>query len=215
MSFHVRAALAALLLPATAAAKPIAFEDGTTVMAEYGAGTMIEAQAFHAPEYWYSIGAGLLRLEAEDGAFERDLGYARVNYLARRWNRPAAQGNVFAWGSLGGARSEPGANAEPLANLGGQVDYETRRIYGSLRSDWYYAEDFAHRIDTLQFGLAPYLHDWSVLATWFVVQGRNYTGGLYEGLEWAALLRLFKGGAWLEAGVTQDGALQTMLMFNF
>jgi len=48
-----------------------------------------------------------------------------------------------------------------------------------------------------------------------VVQARQYTGDIYNGVEWAGLLRLFKRNAWLEAGVTQDGKLQAMLMFNF
>ena len=42
-----------------------------------------------------------------------------------------------------------------------------------------------------------------------------YTGGLYDGTEYAGLIRLFKRNAWLEAGVTQDGDVQAMLMFNF
>jgi hypothetical protein len=29
------------------------------------------------------------------------------------------------------------------------------------------------------------------------------------------LLRLFKDGTWVEAGVTNDGKLQAMAMFNF
>ena len=74
---------------------------------------------------------------------------------------------------------------------------------------------FEHRIDTLQLGIAPYEHDFDTLATWFVVQGRQYTGGIHEGTEWALLLRLFKRGAWIEAGVTDDGKLQAMAMVNF
>jgi len=31
----------------------------------------------------------------------------------------------------------------------------------------------------------------------------------------AALLRLFKGSAWVEAGATTEGKLQAMFMFNF
>jgi len=48
-----------------------------------------------------------------------------------------------------------------------------------------------------------------------VLQARQYTGGLFPGTEYAALLRVFKRNAWLEAGATQDGKLQAMLMFNF
>ncbi len=43
------------------------------------------------------------------------------------------------------------------------------------------------------------------------VHGRS----CFDGTEWAALLRLFKRNAWLEAGATQEGKLQAMLMFNF
>ena len=51
--------------------------------------------------------------------------------------------------------------------------------------------------------------------SWFVVQGRRYTGEIHDGTEWALLLRLFKRGAWIEAGVTDDGKLQAMAMVNF
>jgi hypothetical protein len=98
---------------------------------------------------------------------------------------------------------------------GGQLDYETRRIYASLKSDYYDSSAFSHRIDTLQLGVAPYKHDYATLATWFVVQARRYTGEIHDGTEWALLLRLFKRGAWIEAGPTNDGKLQAMFMINF
>ena len=58
----VRFALAGLALAGAcslAQAKPIAFSHGTTVMAEYGAGTMKEAQVFYAPKYFLSLGGGI------------------------------------------------------------------------------------------------------------------------------------------------------------
>jgi hypothetical protein len=88
-------------------------------------------------------------------------------------------------------------------------------VYASLRTDYYDASAFSHRIDTLQLGVAPFEHDYESLAVWFVVQGREYTGGLFEGTEWAGLIRLFKRNTWLEAGMTGEGNLQAMLMFNF
>ena len=196
-------------------AKPIAFADGTTVMAEYGAGTMTEVQAFYAPTFRYSLGGGHLSLNSDVDDSTRDITYARVNYLPKRWNLERAQANVFVWGSAGRAHiGETGDNVFAW-NAGGQVDYETRRIYLSLRSDLHEASAYSHRIDTLQIGLAPYQHDYRTLAVWFVVQARQYTGNLYDGAEYAALLRFFKRNAWLEAGATQDGKVQAMLMFNF
>jgi hypothetical protein len=196
-------------------AKPIAFSHGTTVMAEYGAGTMNEAQVFYAPKYFYSLGAGYLELDSDVDGRRREITYARANYLVKRWNMEAAQANVFTWGGAGQAYVSETNDHEFAWNAGAQVDYETRRVYGSLKTDLHHASSFTHRIDTLQLGVAPYEHDFDTLATWFVVQGRRISGGIHEGTEWSLLLRLFKRSGWIEAGVTQDGKLQAMAMVNF
>lgn len=206
-------ALGLATLPAYA--KPIAFAHGTTVMAEYGAGTMNEVQAFYAPEYFWSLGAGYLELDSDLSSKRREISYARANYLVKRWNLESAQANVFTWGGVGDAYVSETDDHTFAWNAGAQADYETRRIYGSVKTDWHRSSAFTHRIDTLQLGIAPYEHDIDTLATWLVVQGRHYTGGIHEGTEWALLLRLFKGGAWIEAGATTDGKLQAMAMFNF
>ena len=206
-------ALGALAAPV--AAKPISFARGTTAMAEYGAGTMNEAQLFYAPKYWWSVGGGWLELSSEDGTKDRHVTYARVNLLAKRWNLPHAQANVFVWGGLGRATGNDFSGTTAARHAGVQVDYETRRVYGAFRSDLQRSDHFSHRIDTLQLGWAPYEHDYDTLATWVVLQGRRYTGGLYGGIEPALLLRFFKGGTWVEIGGTPDGQVQAMAMFNF
>jgi hypothetical protein len=204
-----------LAVPAVAFAKPIAFAQGTTVMAEYGAGTMKEIQIFYAPEYNYSVGGGHVELDSDETAKTRSITYARLNYLLHRWNLEAAQANIFVWGGAGSATGNTFRGTQFANNAGAQADYETRRVYASLKTDWQGASAFSHRMDTLQLGLAPYQHDYNQLATWFVLQAREYTGGIHRGTEYAALLRLFKGGTWIEAGVTNDGKLQAMAMLNF
>jgi hypothetical protein len=216
-SYLVRVSAGGLLaaLAPSAQAKPIAFANGTTIMAEYGAGTMEEVQAFYAPYYWLSLGGGFLRLDSDSIHRTRDISYLRANYLVHRWNLDDAQANVFAWGGLGTATGNDFSGSKLDREVGFQADYETRRIYASLMSDLHESSAYSHRIDTLQVGFAPYAHDYEDLATWFVVQGRNYTGQLHHGTEWAALIRLFKGGGWVEAGVTDGGKPQVMAMFNF
>jgi len=214
-AFYWRLVCTAAIASSAAHAKPIAFANGYTAMAEYGAGTMVEVQAFYAPSFRYSVGVDYLALQSDLDDSSRDITYARFNYLPKRWNMEAAQANLFVWGSLGSARISETDHREFAWNAGGQLDYETRRIYGSLRTDYHEAPSYDYRIDTLQLGIAPYKHDYQTLAVWFVVQARQYTGGLHDGIEWAGLLRLFKRSVWLEAGVTDDGKLQAMLMFNF
>lgn len=208
-------ALLGTLLAPDSIAKPIAFAGGTTAMVEYGAGTMEEAQVFFAPSHRYSVGGGYLKLESDVDGRERSIAYARANLLVKRWNLEAAQANVFAWGGAGGASGNDFSGGVFTGNAGAQADYETRRVYASLKTDFYDSSEFTHRIDTLQLGVAPYEHEYDQLAVWLVVQGRTYTGDLYRGTEWAALLRAFKGSVWVEAGVTEDGNLQSMLMVNF
>jgi hypothetical protein len=205
----------ALAGPVAVIAKPIAFADGYTVMAEYGAGTMKEAQFFYAPRYNFSVGGGHVELDSDETTSTRRINYARINYLVQRWNLADAQANVFAWGGLGSATGNTFSGTLLAENAGVQADYETRWVYGSLKTDWQRSSAFSHRIDTLQLGLAPYKHEYGGVATWFLVQARQYTGGIHRGTESALLLRLFKGGAWVEAGVTNGGKLQGMAMFNF
>lgn len=202
--------------PVAVFSKPIAYAQGTTVMAEYGAGSMKEAQVFYAPRYDWSVGGGYLELESEVTGQRREITYARVNYLVKRWNREGAQANAFTWGGAGNAYLSESNEHAFAWNAGAQLDYETRRVYASLKTDLHASSGFTRRVDTVQFGLAPYEHDYDTLATWLVIQGREYTGGgVHDGVEWALLLRLFRHGAWLDAGVTDDGKLQAMAMFNF
>jgi hypothetical protein len=200
---------------AQATAKPIAFADGTTVMAEYGAGTMQELQIFYAPRFDYSVGGGHVDFTSDENGHREHINYARLNWLAHRWNLDDAQANVFVWGGVGSATGNRFEGARLTGNAGFQADYETRRIYASMKSDLQRSAEFANRVDALQLGVAPYKHDYAGLATWFVFQARHYTGDLHSGIETAALLRLFKGGAWIEAGVTNAGKVQAMAMFNF
>jgi len=201
--------------PALAIGKPIAFANGTTVMIEYGAGTMQEAQIFYAPQYNYSVGGGHVEFDSDITTETVRITYARLNYLLHRWNLESAQANVYVWGGAGAATGNTFTGTEFAFNAGGQADYETRRIYASLKTDLQKANAFSIRVDTLQLGIAPYEHDYNQIATWFVVQARQYTDDIHHGTEVAALLRLFKGGAWIEAGVTNGGKLQAMAMFNF
>jgi hypothetical protein len=201
--------------PMSVMAKPIAFADGYTVMAEYGAGTMKEGQLFYAPRFNFPVGGGHVELDSDETAKTRRIDYARLNYLVHRWNLDDAQANVFAWGGLGRATGNTFSGSLLAENAGAQADYETRRVYASFKTDLQRSTAFSHRIDTLQLGVAPYKHEYGGVATWFLIQARQYTGGIHRGAESALLLRLFKGGAWIEGGVTNGGKLQAMAMFNF
>jgi hypothetical protein len=200
-------------------AKPIAFQDGWTVMAEHGTNTMLEAQVFYAPRSWWSGGLSFTKLMADDRSFEREVPSVQLNYLVKRWNLPNAQGNVFAWGGIGSARGfdAMGRFSGLVTGQGGiQADFETRSFYASAKSGWFHSQRFSHGVNTIQLGIAPYEHDYEDLAVWLVVQARRYTGGILPGkTEVIPMLRLFKGNFWIEGGVDREKRVQLMLMMNF
>jgi hypothetical protein len=230
--------LLGLFAEQAAQARPITFTNSTTVIADYREGAMAELQVFYVPKHNVSFGLGHVELDDGNTGVSHSVSYARLNFLARRWNFERAQANIFVWGGVGGAylaewdlsngAPPPGHNhgeapegsailpsrVDVAWNAGAQVDYETRRIYVSFKTDHFDSPLFWHRADTLQFGIAPYEHDANTLATWFVVSGRNYQG-THEGQELAFLLRFFKKNTWLEAGATTDGTIQAMAMFSF
>jgi len=67
----VASAFIAASFSAAVCAKPIAFAHGTTVMAEYGAGTMRELQIFYAPRYFLSAGLAALAADQDRGKAPR------------------------------------------------------------------------------------------------------------------------------------------------
>ena len=214
MKARLGAAVAALLLVAAApaASRPIAYAGATTVMFDAGADRR-EALVFHAPRYWYSLGAGWQRHRSDDPTQTREVSFVRANLLARRWNLPSAQANAFVWGSVGSARG--GGARGTGANAGFQIDYETLDFYSMLKSEWWTSSAWSYRSDTAQLGFAPYRHRYGGWATWLVGMVENNAGALSGTPEYSLLARFFNEKAWIEAGVNDRGDPRLMLMFNF
>jgi hypothetical protein len=247
MDFKSRAfvaALATLLVSDRLGARPIVYAHSTTVMADYTSDTMSEQQIYYAPKSFVSFGVGHMEIAGAGAHPEHEVSYFRLNFLAKRWNMEAAQANVFLWGGADNAHMTQivswtappdesehnhGAPAPPADssyehtvrangwNAGGQIDYETRRIYSSFKTDSHYSSAFTHRVDTLQFGIAPYAHEVDKLATWLVVCATRYSGnagGAHQGDQVSFLLRFFRKRTWIEAGATTDGKIQARAMFS-
>lgn len=215
-------------------ARPIVSANSTTAMIEYREGALREAQIFYAPEHFWSVGLGRMEFDGHSGQHQVDITYARLNLLAKRWNMEGAQANVFVWGGLGQADIVEAVTATPgghdhggpapttfrefstqATNWGGQIDFETQRLYASLKTDLQDTQNYWHRVDTVELGFAPYRHEVNGLATWLVVAASNYAGNLHEGTETAVLLRFFKKRIWIEAGATTEGEIRSNVMLSF
>lgn len=218
--FRVAPAAAAIclaLLPREADARPIAYADATTFMAEYSQSTT-DLSLYYAPRFNRSYGGGWhrYRQDAHHGpTLEREFRFLRVNHLARRWNLPRAQANAFVWASIGEARGSEFVGSKGAGNLGFQLDYETLRIYTMLKSDLWHTAAYTHRMDVAQFGFAPYAHRYGGWATWLVAQAEQSSGALERETGGALMLRFFNETTWIEAGVDDDRKPRATLMINF
>ncbi|MCU0754786.1 MAG: hypothetical protein MUE46_06640 [Xanthomonadales bacterium] len=209
--------LAIAWIPLTSTARPIAYADATTFMAEYGRDSR-DLSLYYAPRFDRSYGGGWhrYRREAHHGtALEREFHFLRINHLAHRWNLPRAQANAFLWASLGVARGSEFSGRKSAANLGFQLDYETLRVYTMLKSDYWHTSPYSHRMDVAQFGFAPYQHRYGGWATWLVAQLDQSSGALDREQGGAVMLRFFNQTTWIEAGVDNDGKPRANLMINF
>jgi hypothetical protein len=206
-------------------------------MAEYCEDETREVQISYAPTQYLSFGLGHLELDGGGSGHQHVINFARMNLLAKRWNLEAAQSNIFIWGGAGRSTitltpsavdsgehnhggpiipGQPAVFIETAGNAGGQFDYETRRIYTSFATDAHFSATFNHRMDTLQFGIAPFQTEANELATWLVLSATHYSGNVEpEKTQVSLLLRLFKKFTWIEAGATTDGKPQVRVMLTF
>src|SRR4051812_8856862 len=97
-------AAAALALMQAAQARPILYAHSVTLLADYRADAMKEAQVSYAPTAFLSFGLGHLELDGAGSGHEHQIDYLRLNALAKRWNFESAQANIFVWAGAGRSR---------------------------------------------------------------------------------------------------------------
>lgn len=180
-------------------------------MADHGADMDLLSYTY-SPSFRWSGSVGRLHVDDLQTAGDSRLDYVRVSHLVKRWNGPASQGNAFIWGGLGHRRTDVASGTE--RHLGLQLDWETRRVYTSVISEWHGGAGPDYRLDAVALGWAPYEHDLDRMATWFVVKGMRTQGALDDDWKPVGVLRLFTARWWLEVGADGDGQPVANLMLN-
>ena len=91
-----------------------------------------------------AAGASALSMRSDDGTKTRQLTEATYTRLAKRWNMPEAQANIWFIGGIGNITGNDFSGSKTIASPGIQVDYETTRIYVSATSRLYRAQGLTH-----------------------------------------------------------------------
>jgi len=207
----VKVAVAAIvaLASASVAARPVSYPGGLTAIQELD--PMMGSLLIHyTPNRSWSVGARALTM--------RDSGWsmagAQGSWLAKRWNMPGAQANIYLSGMLGAAW-EDGKTPNPGGFAEIQADWETRRfmLMGMARLT------HAERIETgdmqmIRAGFAPWVGDYGDIHLWLfgqVMRDSTTADSIQPGL----VARIFYRTMLVEAGVTDRGGLILNSTFRF
>ena len=114
------------------------------------------------------------------------------NVLLKRWNAPGAQANVYLKSGLGRVLVD---NEKGVAHIGGQADWESRRVYTMMSIDSYFG-GFERSLWRARVGWAPYDTDFERLSSWVMLQLESNQGAVAM----MPMLRFFKANYLVEFG---------------
>lgn len=153
----------------------------------------------------HSIGARVQYDRERDYVFTG----AQLNRLAKRWNKPDSQANIYgriAVGAVFDETSLPFKRKDGLGLfLGASADWETRRYYTSVAAEYWDNGAFGDfSIYHARLGIAPYVANSGALHTWFMIEGHNRPEH-EDAFGVTGLVRFFKGPSLFEVGVDDTG----------
>lgn len=212
-AFVALAATGAALAPTNSDARPVTYPGGWMEMVEHrDESTMVETMFTVTPHL--AIGWHDEWDEESDWQFHGPM----VAGLAKRWNMPGAQANIFWMAGAGVAfddAASAGGDSSPAAYVGLEADWENRRFYTLYQARAFWAEDidrtFSQRV---RVGVAPYIAEAGELHTWAILQV-DYEPEDDNPVSISPVLRFFKDTTLIETGVSLDGDAFASVMFYF
>ncbi|MCD6035981.1 MAG: hypothetical protein K0R63_1722 [Rickettsiales bacterium] len=141
-----------------------------------------------------------------------------LNNLLYRWNNPDSQGNLYLSSGAGVAYSDFGTydgKAQAAGFTGIIADWEDRRFFVSYENRLTYAGDIDQSFtERGRLGIAPYVAEYGALHTWFMVQF-DHKPGMEDVFTVTPLVRLFKGSALVEVGVSDQKDVLLNVTYGF
>ncbi len=200
------AGIAAIALPVEA--RPISYPGGITVMQMNDADSH-NLHLDYSPTASYSLGYRAEYWREKSWQFHGLEG----NYLLKRWNLPKSQANAYLKGALGVAHGHSQTSSAGYAGF--SMDWEDRRYFTSYENQLVEAGDIdSFYMQSARIGIAPYIGDYGDLHTWLMLQV-NHNPENDHPVTVTPLVRLFKGTALGEAGISNRGDVLFNLTLQF
>jgi hypothetical protein len=161
-----------------------------------------------------AVGASALSMRSDDVLKTRQLTEATYTRLAKRWNMPEAQANIWFIGGIGNITGNDFSGSKTMASPGIQLDYETNRIYASATARLYRAEGLNHDFTSARAGFSFYEVDYDQTQPWFILEVRRMRG-LTDKTEVTPMLRLIHNRYFVELGVSNASQARMNFMYIF
>jgi len=203
-------AIAIVATSDSALAHPVTFKGGTAL--EFGTThRQHHLSANHSFRPDFALGTDLHWMKDNRDNINR-FELIRANWLARRWNQPDSQANLYLSGGLGNSRAE--AKNSVGAMVAAQADWETRRLYTQWNT-LVLARESGRNFQHYQgrVGIAPYLAEFDELNTFLILQA-NYSPQMNDNWRLGPVVRFFYDKILLEIGSSFDGKFFGTIMFH-
>jgi hypothetical protein len=143
---------------------------------------------------------------------------AKVNYLLKRWNGKASQGNLYLTGGVGAAiinQKNLDSYVEELAYTGLMADWENRRYFVSYGNEYIHAGDSISEFrQNGRVGIAPYIGDYGDVHTWLMLQV-DHNPEDEDNFKVTPLVRFFYDVTLVELGMNEDGDAMVHFVHRF
>lgn len=161
-----------------------------------------------------AMGASSISMRSDDRTKTRQVTEATYARLARRWNMPESQANIWFIGGIGNITGNDFSGSRTMASPGIQVDYETTRLYVSATTRLYRAEGLNHDFTSARAGFSFYEADYDQTQPWFILEVRRMRG-LTDKTEVTPMLRLINKRYFVELGVSNASQARMNFMYIF
>lgn len=198
--------LTILLISTNLAARPISYSGGKTVMQQNDE-FKNSLHLHYSPNYKYSLGYKYEYHRSQ----KLNLHSAQLNNLVKRWNRPAAQGNIYLKSALGNAHKD--SHNQLFAFTGLAADFETRKYFIAYTNKYYASRGnmLNYYEQKARIGIAPYVANYKNIHTWLMLQISEPGNITNKQIITTPIIRLFKGANLIELGFSSN----KKLLFNF
>lgn len=183
---------------------PVSFQ-GATSINSYNSPQEQDFLVSYSYKYWASIG---LRFQREAFAHgDHEYYFAQTHFLAKRWNNPESQGNIYLGLGAGEERRPDSSHPSHLVEI--QADWESRKIYtmaSYTQINRHNADD--NRMHKQRLGYAPFLGEFNELNIWAILERKQKSYNSHELNQW---LRFYYKNVLWEIGASSKGEA----LFNF